>query len=104
MSATLMPSPESLTLSLGHFDAVIRNCDAGPTLSTRWIKRNPLDLRCQPNHNKGKISSEVEPNTEPVILQTFSEIQALLEDSKEDLKDESDKEMYEAGEEVDDKT
>ncbi|GKB05780.1 hypothetical protein Tco_0833975 [Tanacetum coccineum] len=52
-----------------------------------------------PNHNKGKISSEVESDTEPVILQTFSEIQALLENSKKDLKDESNEEMYEAGEE-----
>ncbi|GKE81986.1 hypothetical protein Tco_1551986, partial [Tanacetum coccineum] len=34
------------------------------------------------------------------ILQTFGEIQALLEDSEEDLKDESDKEMYEGGEEM----
>ncbi|GKE13581.1 hypothetical protein Tco_1417132, partial [Tanacetum coccineum] len=54
-----------------------------------------------PDHNEGKTSSEVEPDTEPFILNTFREIQALLEDSKEELKDESDEEMYEVGEEID---
>ncbi|GKD77166.1 hypothetical protein Tco_1339787 [Tanacetum coccineum] len=54
-----------------------------------------------PDHNEGKTSSEVEPDTEPFILNTFREIQALLEDSKEELKDESDEEMFEAGEEMD---
>ncbi|GJY13298.1 hypothetical protein Tco_0382607 [Tanacetum coccineum] len=54
------------------------------------------------DHNKGKTSSEVDLDTEPLILQIFGEIQALLEDSEEDLKDVSDKEMYKVGEEVDD--
>ncbi|GKE35739.1 hypothetical protein Tco_1455061 [Tanacetum coccineum] len=116
MSATLTLSPESLALSLGHFDAVTRNCDAVSTHCTLPRKVAKL-LRCNPsyqtytllirgrhNHNKGKISSEVESDTEPVILQTFSEIQALLENSKKDLKDERDEEIYETGEEVDDKT
>ncbi|GJV53628.1 hypothetical protein Tco_1449369 [Tanacetum coccineum] len=43
----------------------------------------------------------MEPDTEPFILNTFKEIQALLEDSKEELKDESDEEMYEVGKEMD---
>nr|GEV31948.1 probable inactive receptor kinase At5g10020 [Tanacetum cinerariifolium] len=54
-----------------------------------------------PDHNKGKTSSEVEPNTEPLLLATVGDIQALLGDSKDDLKDESDEEMFEAGEEMD---
>ncbi|GJY97748.1 hypothetical protein Tco_0514658 [Tanacetum coccineum] len=47
-------------------------------------------------------SSKVEPDTEPPLLQTFGDYQALLEDSEDDLKDLSDEEMYEAGEEIDD--
>ncbi|GJX56296.1 hypothetical protein Tco_0286193 [Tanacetum coccineum] len=54
------------------------------------------------DHNKGKTSSEVDLDTEPLILQIFCKIQALLEDYEEDLKDVSDKQMYEVGEEVDD--
>ncbi|GJZ93546.1 hypothetical protein Tco_0665611 [Tanacetum coccineum] len=46
-----------------------------------------------PNHNKGKTSSEVEPDTEPLILKTFGEIQIVLKDSEEEIEDESDKEM-----------
>nr|GEU55971.1 copia protein [Tanacetum cinerariifolium] len=56
-----------------------------------------------PDHNKGKTSSEVELNIEPLILQIFGEIKSLLEDSEEDLEDVSDEKMYEVGEEVDDK-
>ncbi|GJV71700.1 hypothetical protein Tco_1491695 [Tanacetum coccineum] len=53
-----------------------------------------------PDHNKGKTSSEVEPDTEPLLLTTFGEIQALL-DSEDELNDESNEEMYEAKEEMD---
>ncbi|GJT82033.1 hypothetical protein Tco_1056375 [Tanacetum coccineum] len=41
-----------------------------------------------PYHNKGNTSSKVEPNTESLILATFCEIQALLKDFEEELKDE----------------
>ncbi|GJW73078.1 hypothetical protein Tco_0132448, partial [Tanacetum coccineum] len=41
-------------------------------------------------------------NYQPPLLQTFGDYQALLEDSEDDLKDLSDEEMYEAGEEIDD--
>ncbi|GJW48791.1 hypothetical protein Tco_0080437 [Tanacetum coccineum] len=44
---------------------------------------------------------KVDPDTEPLLLTTFGEIQALLEDYEEELKDESDEEMFEAGEEMD---
>ncbi|GKE24403.1 hypothetical protein Tco_1435915 [Tanacetum coccineum] len=40
-----------------------------------------------PDHNKGKTSYEVESDVEPLILQTFGDLQAFYEDSKDDLKD-----------------
>ncbi|GJT86689.1 hypothetical protein Tco_1068406 [Tanacetum coccineum] len=54
-----------------------------------------------PDHNKGKTSSEVESNTDTMILTTVADIQALLGDSEDELKDDSDEEMLEAGEELD---
>ncbi|GJX00568.1 hypothetical protein Tco_0184481 [Tanacetum coccineum] len=42
------------------------------------------------DHNKGKTSYEVESDVEPLILQTFGDLQAFYEDSKDDLKDTSD--------------
>ncbi|GKB87076.1 hypothetical protein Tco_0959348, partial [Tanacetum coccineum] len=53
-----------------------------------------------PNQNKGKTSSEVEPDTETLLFTTFADIQALLEDSEEELKDASDDDIFEAGEEI----
>ncbi|GKC87070.1 hypothetical protein Tco_1147719 [Tanacetum coccineum] len=47
-----------------------------------------------------KTSFEVESDTEPLILTTFGDIQALL-DSEDELKDESNEEMYEAKKEMD---
>ncbi|GJV51343.1 hypothetical protein Tco_1447084 [Tanacetum coccineum] len=52
------------------------------------------------DQNKCKTSFEVEPDTEPLILTTFGNIQALL-DSEDELNDESNEEMYEAKEEMD---
>ncbi|GKD35080.1 hypothetical protein Tco_1250589, partial [Tanacetum coccineum] len=43
-------------------------------------------------------------DTDPLILQTFGDLQALLEDSKDEFKDESDEEMYKAREKMDDET
>ncbi|GKC49880.1 hypothetical protein Tco_1072625 [Tanacetum coccineum] len=48
-----------------------------------------------------KRSSEVESNTDTMILTTVADIQALLGDSEDELKDDSDEEMLEAGEELD---
>nr|GFA42120.1 hypothetical protein [Tanacetum cinerariifolium] len=56
-----------------------------------------LDL----DQNKGKSSSKVEPDFEPLKLITFGEIQALLGDSEDELKNDSDDKIYEAGEEMD---
>ncbi|GJR79730.1 retrovirus-related pol polyprotein from transposon TNT 1-94 [Tanacetum coccineum] len=53
-----------------------------------------------PNQNKSKTSSEVELGTEPLLLTTFADLQALL-DSEDELKDESDEEMYETRKEID---
>ncbi|GJU69360.1 hypothetical protein Tco_1255619 [Tanacetum coccineum] len=53
-----------------------------------------------PDQNKGNTSFEVEPDSEPLILTTFGDIQALL-DSEDELKDESNEEMYEAKKEMD---
>nr|GEV49962.1 protein kinase superfamily protein [Tanacetum cinerariifolium] len=43
----------------------------------------------------------MEPDSEPLKLKTFSEIQALLGDYEDELKDDSDEEIYEAEEEMD---
>ncbi|GJZ40452.1 hypothetical protein Tco_0587015 [Tanacetum coccineum] len=51
--------------------------------------------------NKGKTSSEVEPDTEPLQLQTFADVQAFLL-SKDELDKESDEEeVLDAGEDMD---
>ncbi|GJV63420.1 hypothetical protein Tco_1474248 [Tanacetum coccineum] len=54
-----------------------------------------------PDRNKGKTSLEVGSDTNTLILMTVGEIQALLEDSKDELKDDTNEEIYEAGEEMD---
>ncbi|GJX88276.1 retrovirus-related pol polyprotein from transposon TNT 1-94 [Tanacetum coccineum] len=53
-----------------------------------------------PNQNKGKTSSKVESDTETLLFTTFADIQALLEDSEEELKDASDDDVFEAREEI----
>ncbi|GJQ91032.1 hypothetical protein Tco_0002171 [Tanacetum coccineum] len=71
------------------------NYQVDTTQSTRFKMSDP-------DQNKGKTSSKVEPDTEPPLLQTFGDYQTLLDDSKDDLKDLSDEEMCEAREEIDD--
>ncbi|GKA61008.1 hypothetical protein Tco_0760415, partial [Tanacetum coccineum] len=51
--------------------------------------------------NKGKTSSEVEPDIQTMELKTFSNVRAFLL-SDDDLDQESDEEVFEAGEEMDD--
>ncbi|GJV40426.1 hypothetical protein Tco_1418866 [Tanacetum coccineum] len=53
-----------------------------------------------PDHNKGKTSSEVDPDTKTLLLTTVTDIQALLGDSEEELKNASDDYVFEAGEEM----
>ncbi|GKD35067.1 hypothetical protein Tco_1250576, partial [Tanacetum coccineum] len=53
------------------------------------------------DQNKGKTSSEVEPDTETLLLTTVANIQALLGDYKDELKDDSENEVFKAGEEMD---
>ncbi|GJS15500.1 hypothetical protein Tco_0409972 [Tanacetum coccineum] len=53
------------------------------------------------DQNKGKTSSEVEPDTETLLLTTVANIQALLGDSKDELKDDSENEVFKAREEMD---
>ncbi|GKB90131.1 hypothetical protein Tco_0962403 [Tanacetum coccineum] len=50
---------------------------------------------------KYQTSSEVKPDTKPLILTTVGDIQDLLGDFEDELKDDSDEEMLEAGEELD---
>ncbi|GJS89519.1 hypothetical protein Tco_0772155 [Tanacetum coccineum] len=50
--------------------------------------------------NKGKTSSEVEPDTEPLQLQTFADIQAYML-SEDELDKESDEEVLAAGDDMD---
>ncbi|GJR57924.1 hypothetical protein Tco_1500086 [Tanacetum coccineum] len=54
-----------------------------------------------PDHNKEKTSSEVEPNTDHIILQTYGDLHMLIKDSEDELQDISDEEIYEVGEEMD---
>ncbi|GJW29524.1 hypothetical protein Tco_0046399 [Tanacetum coccineum] len=64
------------------------------TQSTRLRYRSPTK-------NKGMTSSEVEPDTEPLQLQTFADVQAFLL-SEDELDKESDKEeVLAAGEDMD---
>nr|GEW52431.1 retrovirus-related Pol polyprotein from transposon TNT 1-94 [Tanacetum cinerariifolium] len=72
----------------------------GTTIDLKDLGGNIQLSDKDPNQNKGKTSSKVEPDNKPMILQTFGDFQALL-DSKEELKDESDEEIYEAREEMD---
>ncbi|GKB08287.1 hypothetical protein Tco_0836571 [Tanacetum coccineum] len=53
-----------------------------------------------PDQNKGKTSSEVESDTKTLLLTTVADIQALLVDSDEELKDDND-DVFKAGEEMD---
>nr|GEU90178.1 retrovirus-related Pol polyprotein from transposon TNT 1-94 [Tanacetum cinerariifolium] len=90
-------------------DMVIKYLDLEPKIDAMMrdyleFPATYLDEGVDPDHNKGKTSLEVEPDTEPLITQTFGEIQALLADYEEELKDDSDEEMYEAGEEIEDET
>ncbi|GJW79423.1 hypothetical protein Tco_0143398 [Tanacetum coccineum] len=67
---------------------------ADKTQSTR-LRQQPL------TKNKGKTSSEVDPDTEPLKLQTFADVQAFLL-SKDELDKESDKEeVLAVGEDMD---
>ncbi|GJU98766.1 hypothetical protein Tco_1328037 [Tanacetum coccineum] len=48
--------------------------------------QSPLDFEwSDPEHNKGKTSSEVEPDTETLIPTIVADIQALLRDSEDEL-------------------
>nr|GEU77598.1 retrovirus-related Pol polyprotein from transposon TNT 1-94 [Tanacetum cinerariifolium] len=64
------------------------------TQSTRFEVSNP-------DYNKGKTSYEVKPDTDTLILTIFADIQALLGDYEDELKDDSNEELLEAGEEMD---
>ncbi|GJU74515.1 hypothetical protein Tco_1265920 [Tanacetum coccineum] len=52
--------------------------------------------------NKGKTSSEVEPDTEPLKLQTYADIQAFLLSDDELDKDSDEEEVLAAGDDMDD--
>ncbi|GKE46990.1 hypothetical protein Tco_1478248, partial [Tanacetum coccineum] len=52
------------------------------------------------DHNKSKTSFEVELDSELLILTIVGDIQALLGDSKDELKIDSDEEMLEASEDL----
>ncbi|GJS36431.1 hypothetical protein Tco_0534813 [Tanacetum coccineum] len=54
-----------------------------------------------PDQNKDKTSSKVESDTETLSLTTVADIQALLEDSDQELKDDSDDDIFKPGEEMD---
>ncbi|GJY13422.1 hypothetical protein Tco_0382731 [Tanacetum coccineum] len=83
---------------IGNYLPQLLLINQGTTLSTMWIKPSPLDLRCRNiNHNKGKTSSEVEPNIIAPI-QSLKDYELLMEDFKEL----SDEEIYEVEDEMED--
>nr|GEU42036.1 protein kinase-like domain, concanavalin A-like lectin/glucanase domain protein [Tanacetum cinerariifolium] len=53
------------------------------------------------DHNKGNTSSKVNLNTNPLILTTVVDIQALLGYYNDELREDSDEDLLEAGEEID---
>ncbi|GJS75220.1 hypothetical protein Tco_0725101 [Tanacetum coccineum] len=82
--------PKALVTNISGTDT--KN-QADKTQSTRFEVSDP-------DHNKGKTSSKVDPDTDTLILTTVGDIQALLRDSKDEPKDDIDEEMLEAGEEI----
>ncbi|GJR49882.1 hypothetical protein Tco_1400403 [Tanacetum coccineum] len=79
------------------------------TVSEKKGKKKPktvdttqsTQLESGSDYNKGKTSSEVELDNQPLI-QTYGDFQIIMEDLEDDLKDLSDEEMYEVGEDMDD--
>ncbi|GKE31262.1 hypothetical protein Tco_1450584 [Tanacetum coccineum] len=72
------------------------------TRSSKPLPEGKLtDVKDLGETNNLLTSSEVEVDSEPLILATVRDIQALLGYSKDELKDVSDEEMLEAGEELD---
>ncbi|GJW32950.1 retrovirus-related pol polyprotein from transposon TNT 1-94 [Tanacetum coccineum] len=67
-------------------------CEGKPTDPKDWEGNKQLvDMRLPATHpDEGKTSFEVEPDTETLLLTIVADIQALLEDSEEELKDASD--------------
>ncbi|GJY50705.1 hypothetical protein Tco_0441552 [Tanacetum coccineum] len=61
----------------------------------------PSTMVSNPDHNKGKTSSEVKPDIQAPI-QSFQDFEILMEDSEDDLKELSDEENFEAGDEMED--
>ncbi|GJT66149.1 hypothetical protein Tco_1017629 [Tanacetum coccineum] len=54
--------------------------------------------------NKGKTSSEVEPDTEPLQLKTFADVQAFLLSEDEMAQESDDEEVFADGEDMDEDT
>ncbi|GJR54288.1 hypothetical protein Tco_1404809 [Tanacetum coccineum] len=54
-----------------------------------------------PDQNKGNTSSKVKPDNQPLI-QTFRDFQILMKDFDDELKDLSDDDIFQAGEEMED--
>nr|GEX26440.1 hypothetical protein [Tanacetum cinerariifolium] len=83
----------------------------GTRKSKHFLEGKPTDVKdpgetnnplvSNPDYNKGKTSYEVEPDTDTLILTIFADIQALLGDYEDELKDDSNEELLEAGEEMD---
>ncbi|GJX52482.1 hypothetical protein Tco_0280851 [Tanacetum coccineum] len=74
-------------------DGVDTEYQVDKTQSTRFEVSDP--------NNKSKTYSELELDSEPLILIIVDDIQALLGDYEDEHKDDSDDDMFEAGEEMD---
>ncbi|GJT94200.1 hypothetical protein Tco_1083045 [Tanacetum coccineum] len=88
-----LPLPEGKNINLKDSRSVTQLADRG----------QPKALVTDPSgaDTKYQTSSEVELDSKPLILITVADIQALLIDSEDDLKDDSDDDVFKAGEEMD---
>nr|GEU66078.1 copia protein [Tanacetum cinerariifolium] len=85
--------------------------DEGTRSSKPLFEGKPIDAKdlgetnnplvSDPDHKKGKTSLKVKPYADTLILTTVADIQVLLGDYEDGLKDVSDEQMLEAREEMD---
>ncbi|GJS87241.1 hypothetical protein Tco_0769877 [Tanacetum coccineum] len=87
VSSSTVPDPQDLERNIQ-----LASTGLPSTLDEGTHETQSTRLRYQTlTKNKGKTSSEVEPNTEPLKLQTFADVQAFLL-SEDELDKESDEE------------
>ncbi|GJZ14545.1 hypothetical protein Tco_0550222 [Tanacetum coccineum] len=107
VSSGHVPSPQDTKGNIqpavtGPHNSPPKNENGKSKLLPKAQNTDPQDSEvADPDHNKGKTSSEVELDTQPPI-QSFKDFKFLMEDFKVDLKELSDEEVYEVGDEMED--